>query len=418
MEESGEPRNLKDLFWPLGGTVFGLIVVPVAIAQYPQFFNENTWLLPLSVAVVIFCWGLPLLLHKRALQIYRRVVIIPTIGPIALVIIIAAVASAGGYGWVWLLHKHQVHLAALNGVNHPSPSSLPKDESHQSPKEPEPATKRLSEDVPPPKPLDTSEFHALRKSEFVMTDFMVDWTVHTSRVGDPVLRTPIPQQNISPEMSLAAVFCIPESNFKFHIFLITGSLSIIGRNPLVLSIVEDKDHPSGVCTVSTFLAGVDSDHKRYLTKVETQVREVSADSVTFRSSVFGDLLVEAGWKLPRYVLDDFGRPFPDYGNSSWALNEAELDYAWFPSITMERIHQIGNTAPQEVDVAVLPNPPKEDYMKSEWKLPNTWGNQIRPCAHIQYRYFRKEATKRNNGKDLWEMGAGCNSWFLQQQKNK
>jgi hypothetical protein len=48
-------RRWSDVLWPLGGTVIGLLVVPLAIDQYPEFFHENRWLLPLSVCFVVTC---------------------------------------------------------------------------------------------------------------------------------------------------------------------------------------------------------------------------------------------------------------------------------------------------------------------------------------------------------------------------
>jgi hypothetical protein len=59
-------KRWKDWLWPVGGAILGLIVMPVAIAQYPQFFNENRELLPISVLVVLACWVIPLLVHNRA----------------------------------------------------------------------------------------------------------------------------------------------------------------------------------------------------------------------------------------------------------------------------------------------------------------------------------------------------------------
>ena len=86
MEEKRQ-RNFSDFLWPLGGTVFGLLVVPVAIAQYPKFFNENEWLLPASVVVVVICWLLPLLLHKRSRRIYSAILAIRRVGPALLVVL-------------------------------------------------------------------------------------------------------------------------------------------------------------------------------------------------------------------------------------------------------------------------------------------------------------------------------------------
>src|ERR1700686_5856144 len=102
MEEKRQ-RNFSDFLWPLGGTVFGLLVVPVAIAQCPKFFNENEWLLPASVVVVVICWLVPLLLHNRARRISSAIFAAGNAGKILLSVIFLAIAIGLFFGGKELL---------------------------------------------------------------------------------------------------------------------------------------------------------------------------------------------------------------------------------------------------------------------------------------------------------------------------
>lgn len=105
-------RNLKDLLWPLGGTLFGLFVIPIAIAQYPTFFNENRWILPASVSATLACWVVPLLLHDRTRWVYSRIAKIRWLGkPLFFVLCLLALGGlvAGGRA---LFKFHSKHLAA------------------------------------------------------------------------------------------------------------------------------------------------------------------------------------------------------------------------------------------------------------------------------------------------------------------
>lgn len=113
-DERWYEKDWAALLWPLGGTLFGLIVVPVAIAQYPRFFNENEWLLPASVVVVVFCWCFPLLLHKRARRFYSDISAHGAGGKLALAVISIIVVGLLYIGAKRLLASHKAHLSALN----------------------------------------------------------------------------------------------------------------------------------------------------------------------------------------------------------------------------------------------------------------------------------------------------------------
>jgi hypothetical protein len=86
--------------------------MPVAIAQYPQFFNENQWILPTSVLAVLFCWIVPLLLHERTRRIYSAIPSIPKVGLMFFVAICLVVAIGSFLGGRKLLRFHHNHLLA------------------------------------------------------------------------------------------------------------------------------------------------------------------------------------------------------------------------------------------------------------------------------------------------------------------
>jgi hypothetical protein len=73
MAETRTPNypRWKEALWPFAGTLLGIFVVPVAIAQYPEFFNQNHWVLPVSVVVVILCWVTPLFIHENAKRLAK-----------------------------------------------------------------------------------------------------------------------------------------------------------------------------------------------------------------------------------------------------------------------------------------------------------------------------------------------------------
>src|SRR5438876_1167614 len=96
----------RDYLWPAGGTLLGLIAIPVAIAQYPDFFNENAWLLPISVGIVVLCWVLPLLLHDRVRRIYRAVIGIKRWGMALFVVLCLAALCCLYFGGNKLLKFH------------------------------------------------------------------------------------------------------------------------------------------------------------------------------------------------------------------------------------------------------------------------------------------------------------------------
>jgi hypothetical protein len=98
------------ILWPLGGTLLGLIVIRLAIDQYPEFFHTNTWLLPLSAICVVFCWLAPLFVHQRAWRLVQWIVAIRYAGPALAAILMLALPVVIVFGSVKLFHFHSEHL--------------------------------------------------------------------------------------------------------------------------------------------------------------------------------------------------------------------------------------------------------------------------------------------------------------------
>jgi hypothetical protein len=123
--------------WPLGGTIFGILVIPLAIAQYPKFFNENEWLLPTSLVAALACWIVPLMLHDRARRIYSRVTSVPKFGLGIfgfLLLTVIAVIAVGGRG---LFRVHSKHLRESIAASQ-TPNPLTHEPTQQQAKVPPP----------------------------------------------------------------------------------------------------------------------------------------------------------------------------------------------------------------------------------------------------------------------------------------
>jgi hypothetical protein len=113
-------RKWADVLWPISGTLLGLLVMPVAIAQYPDFFNENHWLLPTSTAIVLICWCVPLLLHERAQRIVLAIASIPRFGPVLAIMVCIAVIFGLLFGGRTLFRLHSNHLSVMLARNKPT----------------------------------------------------------------------------------------------------------------------------------------------------------------------------------------------------------------------------------------------------------------------------------------------------------
>src|ERR1700733_13181744 len=103
----------KELLWPFGGTVLGIFLIPVAIAQYPDFVNANRWLLPSSVVVVAICWIVPLARHKNIVRMFQWILTLGG-GWIAISVIVCLMAILTlGLGCIELFRFHEQHLAKV-----------------------------------------------------------------------------------------------------------------------------------------------------------------------------------------------------------------------------------------------------------------------------------------------------------------
>jgi hypothetical protein len=123
MAETAVPmhKRSQEYLWPLGGTVLALIAMPVAIAQYPEFFNQNRWLLPSSVAAVIICWITPLLIHENAKRIMKWIWSQSFVWKILGIIFTLAIIALIAVGGRTLLQLHTKHLAAALSSKTQSP---------------------------------------------------------------------------------------------------------------------------------------------------------------------------------------------------------------------------------------------------------------------------------------------------------
>lgn len=128
-----EFRKLADFLWPIGATVLALLGMPLAIEQYPGFFKENRWPLPISLIVVIICWIIPFLLHKRVKIIFGWVKSLGWIGKVFAGMAVAAILVASTIGSVRLFRFHTSHLA---------------DVLHKSEMSPEPVRPSTGENLP------------------------------------------------------------------------------------------------------------------------------------------------------------------------------------------------------------------------------------------------------------------------------
>jgi hypothetical protein len=66
-------KRWTEVLWPLGGTLLGLLVMPLFIDQYPDFFHRNTLVLPLSAFVVLACWIIPFIAHENSRRMYGAI---------------------------------------------------------------------------------------------------------------------------------------------------------------------------------------------------------------------------------------------------------------------------------------------------------------------------------------------------------
>jgi hypothetical protein len=102
--------KLSAFLWPIAGTLFGLLVVPLGIDQYPESFHENTWLLPASVLIVVACFVVPLFFHRRAWRAFLLMRSIPRMGLIFASLVTLVLAVGLYVGSVKMFRFHKSHL--------------------------------------------------------------------------------------------------------------------------------------------------------------------------------------------------------------------------------------------------------------------------------------------------------------------
>jgi hypothetical protein len=105
-------RRWAAVLWPLG-SVFFTVILAVAIEQYPEFFRDSSWVLPICSYGAFFCWIVPLLLHERAKRWYGKTSSIPHVGKVVAPLFTLCLFVFLILGSVKLLRFHRSHLAAV-----------------------------------------------------------------------------------------------------------------------------------------------------------------------------------------------------------------------------------------------------------------------------------------------------------------
>src|SRR5580704_6882101 len=103
-------KRWTDLLWPLGGALLGLLGMPLAIDQYPEFFHRNTLVLPLSLLLVVLCWVVPLFVHENSQHLYSSIRSVPKIGGILAPLLVVTCFALFGFGCIRLFRFHAKHL--------------------------------------------------------------------------------------------------------------------------------------------------------------------------------------------------------------------------------------------------------------------------------------------------------------------
>ena len=123
----------RGLLWPLGATVLSLLVLPVAIEQYPEFFRDNKWILPGSAILVLACWTIPLFVHHRAQKVYSWIVRIRYVGWLLLIVVIVSSVVAMWLVGVRLFRFHRNHLDIAIRERQPNPPQVIPPPPHPQP---------------------------------------------------------------------------------------------------------------------------------------------------------------------------------------------------------------------------------------------------------------------------------------------
>ena len=138
MEMADKTSRYKGVLWPIAGLILSIIVMPLAIDQYPEFFHDNRWLLPLSVLCTLVLFIFPLLFHQRVNRFIDYVSYIPHVGLVLAGLLPLIMLAVLGVGGISLFRFHSRHLAAaLRGQKASIVKAVPSDRTNQSPTVPE-----------------------------------------------------------------------------------------------------------------------------------------------------------------------------------------------------------------------------------------------------------------------------------------
>src|SRR5258707_336650 len=144
--------------------------MPLTIEQYPGFFKENRWPLPISVAIVALCWVLPFCLHDRAKGIVGLATSNGVIGISLATVIAVTLLVAMMIGGAKLFRFHSTHLPSVLRQKEIKPESS--EQKREETKQESPQVKN------PPAPLKLPQSKSvLPKKEEPPFSVSVEWAM-------------------------------------------------------------------------------------------------------------------------------------------------------------------------------------------------------------------------------------------------
>jgi hypothetical protein len=154
--------------------MLGLVLVPVAIEQYPEIFKESRWILPTSLMVVACCWIVPLLIHRNAVSIWKwsclKIGTLWTVGVVMLALCLCGLGLARMYRFHVRHLENRLsrgsgeHKIGTQAVVPPPPSTLPIQTSSAR-------SKQINPEMPYPPPKNWKTKEQLRPSKPEIVDF-------------------------------------------------------------------------------------------------------------------------------------------------------------------------------------------------------------------------------------------------------
>jgi hypothetical protein len=104
------------ILWPFVGSAVGIFVMPLLAIQYPNWFNDNIWLLPISIGIVVLCWVLPFLLHPRTWSLFRWTLTLKWWGKLLALTVTVCIAAGLYLGCARIIRFHLDHMTTLLGA--------------------------------------------------------------------------------------------------------------------------------------------------------------------------------------------------------------------------------------------------------------------------------------------------------------